>query len=215
LRSMTNPTVDLDSVKRRLRADYSKTRNDPSLRTLDGFILLLSHCQKDELIVRDLIQDAANYIRRQFRFRWTMIGLKNRTDGLYRYEVMSGMREDAWAKQRLKVYKKEDFALSGHYSAGEISKLTRIYLEEENPLVGQDTDLVNRPVLLRSKRAAEDEALEADFTDTLIAGKNDELIGWIEYSGAITGKLPDAVSIRQIEVIAAIIGATISSHSRH
>jgi len=124
------------------------------------------------------------------------------------------MREDPWTKQKLKIYKKEDFALSGYYSAGEISKHTRIYLEEENPLIGQDTDLVNRPVLLRSKRAAEDEALEADFTDTLIAGKNDELIGWIEYSGTITGKLPDAVSIRQIEVIAAIIGAAISSHSR-
>ncbi len=196
-----------------MRFDYLGARSDPTSRVLDGYSSLLVHFHKQPLIVRDLIQDTANWIHRQFRLRWCMVGLRG-PDGVYRYEVESGMRPDAWTLQKTKNYKASDFAAaSQNYRAGEISKFSRVYLEEENQLAGGDEGVVNRPALLRARRKADDETLEADFIDTLILGPRDDLLGWIEYSGTLTGKFPDAMTIRYVEGIASILSAAIASNS--
>ena len=207
-------SMDVEAVKRKLKFDYLKIRNDPSSKNLETFSTLLSNFQRPQINVHDLIQEAANIIQKQFRFRWTMIGLKSQSDELYRYEVQVGMRAESWARQKVKVYKIADFDMKGTYKAGEISKLTRFYPEEENQLFKEDQGVVNRPILLRAKRKTEDEALEADFIDTLILGPGDELMGWIEYGGTVAGKLPDIMTIRYIEVIAGILGAAITTQAR-
>lgn len=211
---MPGETIDAETVKRKLRFDYLKTKNEPSARVLDGFMLLLSHFQRPQLVLRDMIQETTNYLQKQFRFRYVLIGLRTQSDGLYRYEVNTGMREDGWARQRRKAYRLEDFNVFGSYKAGEISRLSRIYLEEENPLGKEDEITVNRPVLLKSKREHIDEALEADFIDTLIYGPHELMLGWIEYTGTVTGKLPDAMMIRNIEVISGILGAAIMTQGQ-
>ncbi len=210
---MSVQVVDVESVKRRLRFDYLGARSDPTSRVLDGYVSLLGHLQKQPIVVRDLIQDTSTWIHRQFRLRWCMIGLRG-PDGVYRYEVEAGMRPDAWTRQKTKHYKQSDFAPSAqNYTAGEISKLSRVYLEEENELYKEDEGVVNRPALLRARRKADDETLEADFIDTLIYGPRDDLLGWIEYSGTLTGKFPDPMTIRFIEAISAIIAAAIAAQS--
>jgi hypothetical protein len=206
--------MDVEAVKRKLKFDYLKTRNDPSSRNLETFSALLSDFQRPQIAIHDLMQEATNLIQKQFRFRWTMIGLKSQSDGLYRYEFQAGMRAESWARQKVKVYKLTDFDMKGAYKAGEISKLTRFYPEEDNPLFSEDQGVVNRPILLRGKRKTEDEALEADYIDTLILGPGDELMGWIEYGGTVAGKLPDLMTIRYIEVIAGILGAAITAQAR-
>ena len=196
-----------------MRFDYLGARSDPTSRVLDGYVSLLAHFHKQPLIVRDLIQDTANWVHRQFRLRWCMIGLRG-PDGVYRYEVEAGMRPEAWARQKTKLYKSTDFAASAqNYKAGEISKISRVYLEEENQLYKEDEGVVNRPALLRSRRKADDETLEADFIDTLVLGPRDDLLGWIEYSGTLTGKFPDAMTIRYVEGIASIVAAAIVANS--
>jgi hypothetical protein len=207
-------SVDIETVKRKLKFDYLKIRNDPSSRTLETLSTLLSNFQRPQIAIHDLIQEAANLIQKQFRFRWTMIGLKNQSDGLYHYEVQVGMRAESWARQKAKVYKLTDFDMKGTYKAGEISRLSRFYPEEENQLFNEDQGVVNRPILLRAKRKSEDDALEADFIDTLILGPGDELMGWIEYGGSVAGKLPDIMTIRYIEVIAGILGAAMTAQAR-
>lgn len=200
-------------MKRRLRFDYLGARSDPTSRVLDGYVSILAHFQKQPLVIRDLIQDTVNWVHRQFRLRWCMIGLRS-PDGMYRYEVEAGMRPEAWTLQKTKTYKLTDFAPAAqNYKAGEISKLSRVYLEEENQLSGGDVGVVNRPALLRSRRKTDDETLEADFIDTLILGPKDELLGWIEYSGTLTGKFPDPMTIRFVEAIAPILAAAITAQS--
>ncbi len=207
--------VDVEAVKRKLRFDYMKAKTEPPSKTLELFTHLLSYCSRPQIVVHDLIQDTANRIQKHFRFRWVMIGLRSQIDGLYRYEVETGMRPEAWARQRTKSYKLEDFdPNSVGYRAAEISKITRVYLEEENPLFNEDEQVVNRPVLLRAKRKSEENTLEADFIDTLIFGPAEDLLGWIEYSGTIAGEFPDPMTIRNIEVMAAILGVAMSSPAR-
>jgi len=205
---------DIESVKRRLKFDYLKIKNDHASKSLDIYTQLLSHFCKQQLPVMEMIQEATALIQRQFRLRWCMIGLRE-ADGYYRYLVMTGMRDDAWARQKTKQYQLSDFNVgSVNYKAGEISKLTRVYLEEENPLGKNDEGVVNRPALLRLKRKSDDEVLEADFIDTLILGPGDELLGWIEYSGTVTGKFPDALAIRYIEIASQVLAAALCSRSR-
>lgn len=199
-------TPDAESVKRRLRFDYMRVKSDPAAKNLDVLTAVLVVTQRPQLTPIELSQETVNILQKQYRLRWAMIGLRNRVDGKYRYEVNCGMREDAWSRQKAKTYSLADFMeTSERYKFGEISKLTRVYPEEENPLFNDDQLLTNRPVLLKSKRSSDDETLEADFIDTLIMGPGNDLLGWIEYSGTIANRFPDATVIRGIEVIAGVL----------
>lgn len=201
--------VSADSVKRRLKFEYLKVKNEHSSKSLEVFGGLLANLAKQDMSVMDLVQEATLLIQKQFRLRWCMIGLRE-PDGWYRYVVMTGMREDAWVKQKTRQYKLSDFEPdAANYKAGEISKLSRVYLEEDNRLGKEDEGVVNRPALLHSSRKSEDDVLEADFIDTLIMAPGDELLGWIEYSGTVTGKMPDSMTIRHIEVVSQILSAAI------
>jgi hypothetical protein len=199
-------TSDAESVKRRLRFEYMRVKSDPAARNLEVISAVLAVMQRPQLTPVELSQETVNILQKQFRLRWVMIGLRTRVDGKYRYEVHTGMREDAWTRQKAKVYALADFMeTSERYKYGEISKLTRVYPEEENPLFNDDQLLTNRPVLLKSRRSSDDETLEADFIDTLITGPGDDLLGWIEYSGTIANRFPDATVIRGIEVVAGVL----------
>lgn len=200
-------TVDPEAVKRKLKFDYMRSKSEPVARHLEGFISLLQSLQNPNLKVLEFAQEITAHIQRTYRLRWVMIGIRNPADGVYRYEVHTGMRDEAWKRQQAKVYSREDFENSPRYSFGEISKLSRIYMEEDNPLFNEDQYVVNRPALLRAKRETLEDSLEADFIDTLVLGPNDDLMAWIEYSGTTTGKLPDPMTIRYIEVIANILAA--------
>jgi len=203
--------VDPAEVKRKMRLDYIGSKGDQVAKALDGIANLLSNMRRRQVMTDSLLQEAANLIQRQFRLRYVMIGVKS-PDGMYRYSVHSGMREDTWGVYRKKVYKASDFALHvpDWYSGAEISRLTRAFLEEENPLGEEFVTSANRPALLSMKRDSPDDSLEADYIDTLIMGTGDELLGWIEYTGTVTGKMPDSTAIRCIEVVAAALAVALS-----
>ncbi|MDH3364385.1 MAG: hypothetical protein OEM29_00030 [Thermoplasmata archaeon] len=208
----TEDNVTPYQVEANLKMAYLKTRRSHDSRVLEGFVTLLAHFRKHHLALPALLQETADLIRSLFTLRYVMIGLKGR-DGKYRYEFMSGMRDDSWAAHRKKEYTLESFSTTvpGWYSAGVISDLTRIYLEEKNPLGPGYENSVNRPALLSMQRPSVESSLEADFFNALIKGPRDELLGWIEYPGTVGGKLPDASVIRSIEVFASILAAAITS----
>jgi len=202
-------------VEASLKMAYIKTRRAHDSRVLEGFVTLLGHFQKNNMSLNVLLQEAADLIKNQFSLRYVMIGLKGK-NGIFKYECMSGMRDDSWAAHRKKEYTLESFSTTvpGWYSAEEISNLTRVYLEEKNPLgPGYETS-VNRPALLSMRRSSVESSLEADFFNTLIKGPRDELLGWMEYPGTVSGKLPDAAVIRSIEVVASILAAAITFQDR-
>jgi len=210
-----NDDVTPGRVEANLKMAYIRTKRSHDSRVLEGFVTLLGHFQKDNMSLTVLLQEAADLVKNLFALRYVMIGLKGR-NGVYRYECMSGMRADSWAAHRTKEYTLESFSTTvpGWYRAEVISSLTRVYLEEKNPLgPGYETS-VNRPALLSMKRSSVESSLEADFFNTLIKGSRDELLGWIEYPGTIGGKLPDATVIRSVEVVASILAAAITSQDR-
>lgn len=204
-------TVDKESVKRKLKFDYLRVKNHPDSKAIDGMAELLSCMFTPHMPTHEIIQKAANIIHHQYRLRWVMIGLRDPLDGMYKYQVHSGMRPDAWENQRAKIYTAEDFNLvvPGKYAASEISRLSRVYLEEDNPLGQEALGTVNRPVLLGARRKSDSDALEADFIDTLIIGPGNDFLGWIEYSGTVTGTYPDPMTIRHIELYSTILAVAL------
>ncbi len=209
-------TLDSETTKRRLRFDYVRVKGEPGSRAVDGITSLVAHLHKPQFNIVDVIQDASNIIQRQFKLKWVMIGIKGKNDGLFRYMVMTCMRPDVWERQRKRTYVAEDFETTcSNYKFGEISDLTRVYLQEDNPLYSEDEKkLVQRPALLMTKRMSSSETLEADFIDTLIYGPGRNLLGWIEYSGTVANEFPQPVVIRQIEGYAAVLGAAVAIHLR-
>lgn len=209
-------TIDTETVKRRLRFDYVRAKSEPGSRAVDGTISLTMHFHKPQININEAIQEAADIIQRQFRLKWVMIGIKGKNDGLFRYTVMAGMNKDVWEVQRRRVYRAEDFEPScDNYTFGEISDLSRVYLQEENVLSSEDEKkLVQRPALLGATRKSSSETLEADFIDTLMFGPGRSLLGWIEYSGTVANEFPQPVVIRQMEGYAALIAAAVALHLR-
>jgi hypothetical protein len=208
--SYTSP----DEVRRKMKLDYVKTKLDPANRAFEGLQTLICQMMKPKLNARDYLQDCANFIQKHFGLRWVTIGLRNPADNIFRYELHSGVRPEAWAIFRQKAYKLDAFTTFSDYKAEEISRLSRVYLEEENPLNGLDQQATNRPALLSMRRRSADTSLEADFVDTLIVGPDEELLGWIEYSGTVSGKLPDSMTIRCVEIVSCVLSFLLTSKTR-
>ncbi len=202
--------IDYREIPRKMKLEYSLGTRDQTAKNLDAVQSLLSNCAKTSIEIHALLQEAANLICKHFGIDGVSIGLRSPSDGLYRYEAFAGLREDAMASERRLVYKKEQFFDSG-YKGNEISKQSRIYLTEENPnSLRNEKDSFNRPILLESTRRSITQSLEGDYIDTHILSPDGELLGWIEISGTRTGIIPDATTIKWIELIASILSAAIT-----
>jgi hypothetical protein len=107
------------------------------------------------------------------------------------------------ATKRL-VFRAQDFGESSAYKGVPISRLTKAYFAEDDPNSGEDT--YNRPMLLKRKRMADDEAIEGDYFSTDISSPGGDFLGWIETGGTTAWKLLDAPTIKWIELVASILG---------
>lgn len=201
--------ISHDEIASKMRLSYLHGTRDSGQRTLEVILKVLETARRKDLDIRTLLQESADIIHDQLRIRWVGIGLKNPKDGLYKYEVLVGFREEALKARKAQTFTADDFMSDGKYKGRTVSEYSRMYFEEDKPYTEGAETTFNRPALLKSRRHGPDDALEADYLDVHIYGPDKELLGWIETSGTIMGKLPDVATIKTIEVIASIIGASI------
>jgi hypothetical protein len=209
------PTIDHRTIPDKIKFDYSHSIREPTQKLLEGVHSLLSQFQGSHLDIDKLLNEAAEFIRRQFGIDNVAIGLRDPKDGLYRYRAMVGFRDDALDAHKTIAYRKNQFFEDAEFHGVTISKYSRIYLAEDNVLTEAERSVYNRPVLLTMKRKDPTDSLEGDYIDTGIYGRGDELIGWVEISGTRTMKLPDVATIRGVEVIASIIAAALICSGAH
>lgn len=201
--------VDHRDIPHRLKFEYSHTLKDQTQKALESVQDLLEHFTRPVMDIKDLMQQVADNLRKQFGIDNVAIGLKGHQDGKYRYVVLSGLREEAAQTHLSLAYTIDEFYKDGDYNGTFISKYSKIFLAEDNEYRDIEKVAYNRPLLLGLKRRSLTDALEADYVDSFILGQDEELLGWIEISGTRTGKLPDAITIRWAETAAAIIGAAL------
>jgi len=201
--------VDHNEIARKMKLDYLHGAKDRNERAWDGILSLLSHFQKPQMDLNALLFDAANIIQKLHGIANVGIGLKSASDGLFRYEVLVGFRSDTEAAEKKLAYTEKQFSDDTEYRGTMIGKISKLYLAEDLPYKDDEIESYDRAVLLGMRRLSPSDSLEADYIDIWIQGVNGRLLGWIEISGTRAAKLPDILAIKQIEVIASIIGAAL------
>ena len=207
---MVGEAINPELIKRRMWLDYQRASNDPANARLECVHGLLDELSDPGMELERFLWDAANTISSKLCINQVTIGLKDPKDGLYRYKAMCGLKDSEWEAHKRLSYTRELFDVQDVYKYKEISKHTRLYLAEDNPYAAGEDDTYDKEVMLQSKRNSLEDTIEGDYLDTLVFGRNDELIGWIELSGMNNGKFPDGQTLISLELLASVVGVAIA-----
>lgn len=199
-----------DEIIRKIRLDYLYSQKDVNEKALDGVQALFAHFQKPDFNLDDFVNDALNMIRRRLWIREVTVALLDRRDGKFRYRYQAGLRREAWDAHLGLEYGLKDYLDPSVYKSREVSKLTTLFLAEDNPYGRGEESTFSRPAMLEVRRNALDDSLEGDYFDVWIVGRDKEVLGWFEMSGTTAGKLPDTLSIKWVEIIASITAMAIT-----
>ena len=205
--------VDHKEVARKLKQDYVYGSKDPSIRALDSVNTLVKHLMRDNPNLDEMLEQASKVIFTQFNIKEVSIGLKTPTDGLFRYVKMHGMRSDVWEAHKKLAYTAEQLLDPRKYKHTVISPNTRLYLAEDNPYGVDEAYTFSEHLMSVSKRKALDDSIEGDYVDVFIYGPNNDILGWIETGGTWDNKIPDARTLRCLEIVASVLGIAISRHN--
>ena len=188
--------------------------NDQTNRIIDGVQKLVSRLMEREIDIHSLLEEAGYLIIQQLGVREVAIGLRSYKDRLYRYEVILGSSKAAEEALRRITYTAADFREdSSKYKGTMISRHTKLFLSEDVPYTAEEKGSYSRPVMLGVKRAYMTDSTEGDYLDIHIYGPEDDIVGWMEVSGTVFGKLPSVTTIRWIELISGILATAIASHN--
>lgn len=202
--------VDYRDIPRKMKLEYSFPVASKVYRTMDLVAGLLDHLERPNTDLQALILDAAKVIAKAFSLKTVAIGLREK-DGLYKYEAFVGYRPETEAATRKFAYTYDQFTDASSYKGTMISKYTKVFLAEDSPWTEDEREAYERPALLGMKRRSLDDYLEGDYLDVHILSESGDLLGWIEISGTITGKLPSTGAVKWIEFISRILAASMSA----
>jgi len=208
------PTV-ADRIVLNLKQEYSRPAADSSLRFTESMTHLIQKMQRTGGTTQRFMDDVVQFIYRSYRIRESTVGLKFPQDGSFRYVSFCGFRRDAEMSLRGLSYKEEDF--KNEAAGRQISGWTWAFLSENKPFLEGEESTYNRPIMLeKSERQSPDQCLEADYFDTRICDRRNQLIGWIEYSGTTDYSFPGMRVIKEIELIAGITSLVLEGQNlRH
>jgi hypothetical protein len=207
---MVEYSLKFSEYSRQLREIYSPVARDDTERIMVGIDALLFNLRSRTITTRAFLEDAMKLIYRLFDFREIALGLKDRKDGLYRYEVILGYRKDSEVAYRQLVYKAEEMDDPKKYPVGVyISRYGEYSMVEGQPYKQGEEETYNRPLMLKKERAAPDDFIEGDYIQIYFYGMKGDYLGWIELSGPKSGKIPPRSTIKWIEFIAQIMGTIV------
>jgi hypothetical protein len=203
-------TVNTEIIKKRMWLAYQYACNNPANERMDAVHSLIIKLADPGIDMHMFLQEAADAVNTKLGIKETTLGLKSPSDGLYRYEVMSGLSDSEWEAHKSLSYTHEDFYSQDVYKSMQISRYTRLLLAEDNPYANGEESTYERDLMLQSKRKSLDDTIEGDYLDICIFGQGDDLLGWIEISGMKSGRFPDAETIKCLELLASVIGIALA-----
>jgi hypothetical protein len=203
-------TLNPEIIKKRMWLAYQYACSNPANERTDCVHALITKLADPDIDMHMFLQEVADTINAKQAIKEITIGLRSPSDGLYRYEVMSGLSDSEWDAHKRLSYKHEDFYSEDVYKFMQISKYTRLLLAEDNPYANGEDDTYERDLMLQSKRKSLDDTIEGDYLDISIFGKGDDLLGWIEISGMENGRFPDTETIKCLELLASVIGVALA-----
>jgi hypothetical protein len=197
-----------DEAAKRLKQAYTQGRKESGTRGLDSLHGLIKQLMEEEPDINEVLKSTAKSIYSQFNIKEVSIGLKGSND-LFRYVAMYGLRDDVWAAHKTLVYDETQLMDPTKYKWTEISHHTKLFLAEDNTYTEVEARTRAEHLSMRSKRKTADDSIEGDYVDVFIYGPKDEILGWIEISGTWDGKIPDARTIRALEIVSSVLALAI------
>jgi hypothetical protein len=207
-------TLNPEIIKKRMWLAYQYACSNPANERTDCVHALITKLADPDIDMHMFLQEAVNTINAKLAIKEITIGLRSPADGLYRYEVMSGLSDSEWEAHKGLSYKLEDFSSQDVYKFMQISRYTRLLLAEDNPYAEGEDATYERELMLQSKRKSLDDTIEGDYLDICIFGKGDDLLGWIEISGMENGRFPDTETIKCLELLASVIGVALARREK-
>ncbi len=210
----SDATLNPEIIKKRMWLAYQYACSNPANERVDCVHALITKLADPDIDMHMFLQEAADTINAKLAIKEITIGLRSLSDGLYRYEVMSGLSDQEWEAHKRLSYRHEDFYIQDVYKFMQISRYTRLLLAEDNPYANGEEATYERELMLQSKRKSLDDTIEGDYLDICIFGKGDDLIGWIEISGMENGRFPDTETIKCLELLASVIGVALARREK-
>lgn len=201
--------VNPKEVALRMRLDYSRGVKDHTTRTLEAVCDLCWKLEQPHLIADSFVRDVAELISKLFGIESVAIGVRDPVDRLYKYKTVVGLEKEVVDGFSKLTYTREQLLNSNTYPSHEISSHTRLFLSEEHPYAEGEEFTYRRPGLIGMKRRTLTDSLEADYLDIFFHEPDGDILGFIEISGTRIRKLPDAATIRWIELIGALLGVAV------
>ena len=202
----TQEVVSPQEVARKLKTDYAHGMKDRTTKALENVCELCWALERSDMQVQEFLTKVADLVSKDFGIASVTIAVRDPVDRLYRYKVVNGIDEEAVKEFKAIAYTKEQVNDTTTYPCHEVSSHTKIYLTEEHPYAPGEEFSYRRPGLIGMRRRVVNDSLEADYLDFFFYGQDKEILGWIETSGTRLRKLPDAATIRWIELMAILVG---------
>jgi hypothetical protein len=196
-------------VARRLKLEYSRGVKDQTQKVLEEIIELCVQVERPEIPIRTICTRAGELITKRLGIANVAIGLRNHLDGIFRYETVTGLPDEAASQYMKLAYTREQLTNQSTYKSYEISRSSRIFLGEDHPYADGEEFSYQRPGMLDMKRRSVTDSLEADYIDTFFFDAAGEIVGWIEISGTRLKRIPDVTTIKWVEVISFILEAAV------
>lgn len=188
-----------------VREKYSRLVRSPNDPFIEGFEQFLMFTMTPRASMHAILDEATRLMHRNFDFQYVGIAMREKADGLYRYIATTGLTKSAEMSYREIRYTYSDLFDGSTFPSVKVSNFTHFYLSEDSPFKPGEEKSYSRPNLLNATRKAEDEMLEGDYIDVFMFGHLREVVGFIELGGTRSGKLPEKLAIRWIELIASMI----------
>jgi len=201
--------VNPKEVALRMRLDYSRGVKDHTTRAMEAVCDLCWKLEQPHFTADSFVRDAAELIFKLFGIESVAIGVRDPVDGLYRYKAVVGLEKEIADGFSNLTYTREQLLNSSTYPSHEISSHTRLFLSEEHPYAEGEEFTYRRPGLIGMKRRTVTDSLEADYLDIFFHEPDGNILGFIEISGTRLRKLPDAATIRWIELIGALLSVAV------
>ena len=201
--------VNPNEVALRMRLDYSRGVKDHTTKALEAVCDLCWKLEQPHLIADSFVREAAELISKLFGIESVAIGVRDPVDRLYRYKAVVGLEKEVADGFSNLTYTRQQLLDSNTYPSHEISSHTRLFLSEEHPYAKGEEFTYRRPGLIGMKRRTLTDSLEADYLDIFFHEPNGDILGFIEISGTRIRKLPDATTIKWIELVGALLGVAV------
>ncbi len=204
---MTDPIPN--NLRRFIETTYTIVPRDDDEKIADNLMEIIAAGIDRRQSLKSVFEQVARFVFRQFGFSEICIGLRDRKEQIWRYEVALGFTKEIEAKIFRTRYDREDMYSQERFPHIKTGRLSELNIAEGRPI--NETDKYDRPYRWTANRTAPTEFLPGDFIDVWMIDDKKEYIGWIEVSGPRGGKQPPRTTVRWLELLAGVCSDIVRS----